>query len=92
MIQVKGTFILLAQAYLSPKDDVNTISTSALKQYSKYIKASHEVMKYLSITPAKEKDHNHKIHHFIWLGLRQVQATAFQKASEDKTRTKPSPL
>ena len=36
-----GTYVLLAPAYLSTKDDVNTISPSALKRYSKCTRAIH---------------------------------------------------
>ena len=37
-----GNFVLLAPAYLSKKDDVNTISPGALKRYSKCTEATHE--------------------------------------------------
>ena len=65
LIQVKGTFILLAPAYLSTQDDANVILTSALNQYSKYIKASHEVMEYLSIMTSKKTPYSQK--QSLWL-------------------------
>ena len=55
MIQVEGTYLLLTSSYLSTQDDVNTISTSAPKRYSKCTKASHQAMEYLSIATAKKK-------------------------------------
>ena len=48
-----GTFITLAPAYLSTKDDVCTISPGALKKYSNCIEAKHEALKYLQITTKK---------------------------------------
>ena len=54
MIQVKGTFNLLATAYLSNQDDVKTTPSSALKRYPKYNTTSHEAIEYLGITTPKK--------------------------------------
>jgi len=44
-----GAFVLLAPAYLSTKDDVNTVSPGALKRYSKCKRAIHAASEYLEI-------------------------------------------
>ena len=44
-----NTFVLLAPAYLSTKDDVNTISPSALKRYSKCKRAIHAAAEYFEV-------------------------------------------
>ena len=46
-------FLTLVPAYLSCKDDVNTISPGALKRYSKCKEASHEALEHLKITTSK---------------------------------------
>ena len=46
-------FLTLAPAYLSCKDDVNTISPGALKRYSKCKEASHEALEHVKITTSK---------------------------------------
>ena len=44
-----GTFVLLAPVYLSAKDDVNTVSPSALKRYSKCKRAIHAASEYFEV-------------------------------------------
>ena len=48
-------FLTLAPAYLSTKDDVNTISPGALKRYSKCTEASHEALEHVKITTSKNQ-------------------------------------
>ena len=53
-------YVVLAPCYLAAQDDVCTISTGALKQYSKCKRATHEAMESLFIETAEGKCANIK--------------------------------
>ena len=91
MIQVEGTFVLLAPAYPSTQNNTNTISTSALKlkRYSRCAKASHAVMEYLSITTAKKRIRITKLITVAALDYAQFKLHNFKRPMKTKIERNP---
>ena len=84
-----GSFVILAPAYLSTKDDVCTISPGALKRYSKCSEASHEALEYLKITTSNKRTVMIKVETAAGLDYVKLKVHHFKRPMKTKLQRNP---
>ena len=84
-----GNYVILAPAYLSKKDDVNTISPGALKCYSKCIEAKHEALEYFQLTTSNKKSYKLSVETVAGLDYVKLGVHHFKRPMQTKMQRNP---
>ena len=82
-------FVLLAPAYFSEKDDVNTISPGALKIYSELSEATHEPLEHLNLKTKKGQEVKIPVDTVSGLDYVKLKLHHFQQPLRTKTERHP---